>query len=303
MAATTVSLAQLLSSPVVTRVISQVQGPNTRLQDFFGLGPGGNNSDPVGGHVASYDIFNKTRGIAKGRPPGTGPASIAPQRVGQVPVTIYRAHEKMTLLDERIFRIRPLGQGYGQVDGRGQQYITNQEAHMAQRIKNNREFMVSRMLRGGFDLSLVGEDFLPVNHGTGDIKVNYLGPLVSGTIGSAACVFEHSDQIDYGDPTVGGGNLPIGSIAACITLDWMVNTAADIIGDLLKINAGFEEVHGYPLRHVWLNSTTMSAIMQINVGLKSVAGTANTVFNEFRPFGSDPKTAFEVVLNERPRLV
>ena len=70
-----ISLDELLRTERVTRVISTIKTPQTLHQDFWGMAPGGANTNPIGGHVAGWDIFDKTRKIAPGRSPGTGPGS------------------------------------------------------------------------------------------------------------------------------------------------------------------------------------------------------------------------------------
>jgi len=254
MATTTVSLNQLLSAPVVTRVISTIRTPQSKLQEFLGFQPGGANRNPVGGHYHGWDIFDKTRTIATGRPPGTGPATIAPQIIGHVHATLYRAHEKIRLLDERIFRIRPLGRGYDSVDIAGQQYITSQEAHLAQRFRNSREFMVTRMLRGTFQLKQSGDDWIPVDSG-GTFTVDYQIPAANKT------------QLNL----TGAGNR--------IDVSWD-NTGADVPKQLLNINADFEELHGFPLKHVWCNTTILNHLLN-NDRLIELGGTSNVMFDQF----------------------
>lgn len=255
-----VSLNQLLSAPQVTRVISRIKTPLSRISTVFGMGPGGSNTNAIGGHFAGYDIFDKTRTIAKGRAPGTGPATIAPQPIGHVSATLYRSHEKMFLLEERIFRTRPLGANWGTVDSRGQSYITKQEEHMAQRFKNSREFMISRLFRGSFQLLNNGDDWIPVDSG-GTFTIDY--------------------QLTQTSSAVPG--LTIGSFSNIIDVAW-TDLTANIHRQCMKINAGFEEVHGRPLRHIWCNSTTIEPLFR-NVGLINMGGTANTVFNEYGPDG------------------
>lgn len=284
-----VSLQQLLSSPTITRVISRVKTPQTRLQEFFGMQPGGPATNPAGGSVHAYDIFDKTRKLATGRSRGTGPATIAPNKVGQITVTLYRSHEKIPLLDEKLFRTRPLGSNWGNVDARGMAYITKQEEYLAQRFKNMREFMCAQLFKGGFGISFSGEDVVPVAIDAGHKNVEYFGPSN-----------EHNGQTSSAIP-----GLTIGGQADIIGASW-ATASTDIINDVLQINAGFEEVHGRPFRHVWLNSTTFAPLME-NTQLASAAGSANTIFNNFGPtdyrsIDGIPDTGLEFIFKAIPWL-
>lgn len=261
MATTGISLFQLLSAPQITRVISQIKTPQSRLQFALGMQLGGPNIEQIGGHFSGYDIFNKTRLMAKGRPPGTGPATTQPQAIGHVPVTLARFHEKIPLLEERIFRTRPLGSNFGMVDIRGQQYVTRQEKHLAQLYANAREFMCSRMLMGGFDLIAQGDDWYPVDSvGTtptstgGTFTINYQIP--AGNTGTL-------DPLNTGTPII-GANL------------WS-NSATDVIGQYMQMNAAQEQLTGRPITDTWVNSGTLQYLFK-NAGLINAAGTANTVW-------------------------
>lgn len=275
-----VTLEQLLMAPVVTRVISTIKVPGERIQQWAGMQPGGPNVFRAGGHHTGWDVFDHTRKLATGRPPGTGPATVPKQRVGHVSATIYRFHEKIPLLQEHIFRIRPLGAQWGTIDANGQSYVTRQQAYLAQRFRNMREFMVSRMFRGSFQLLQSGDDWIPVDSG-GHFTVDYQIP--AGNKG----------QLDM----LGTGNI--------IDVSW-ADPSANIIGHCLKINAAFEQLHGYPLRHIWCNSNVLQHMLR-NTSLINAGGTANVVFSAWgtSPYvGPDniPDSGHEVVFRGLPWL-
>lgn len=254
-----VALHQLLGSTTVTRAISRLQTPMSRFQDFLGTNMGGPGEVDQGGKLFGYDVFNRTRVIAMGRPPGTGPATRAPQVLGHVNVSAYRAHEKITLLEERIFRTRPVGGQWGTVDRRGQQYVTRQEDYLSQLFKNNREFMNSRALRGSFQVLISGDNWIPVD-ANGTFTVDFKVPA-----GNKA-------QLDM----LGAGDI--------INTSWADTANADIPQDLLQINSACEQLHGRPLRHIWCNSVLINNVMN-NAKLQSLAGSANRVFTTFEPTG------------------
>jgi hypothetical protein len=280
-----VSLHQLLGTTVVTRAISRIKTPMSRLQQFFGMQPGGPAVNPVGGSMAGYDIFDRTRRIATGRPPFAGPANRAPQAIGHITLQMYRTHEKILLHEAKLFRTRPVGGNFGDVDSRGQRYVTQQEAYLAQLFKNHREFMVSRMLRGQFYVKLDGDDWIPTDTSGADRMT-----------------------VDFRIPAANKGKLPSFSsdvVGDVITATWS-NAGTDILLHLLNINAAFEEHHGYPLRHAWCPSQVWNAIMA-NTKIQTVGGSANTVFTTFQPTGLTNEegiadTGFTAVLRAVPWL-
>jgi hypothetical protein len=277
-----VSFHQLFGAEIVTRVISRIKTPQTRIQDWMGMNPGGPASNTVGGDKFGWDIFDRTRTIAKGRPPGTGPSTIAPQKIGHQTASAYRAHEKLLLLESRIFRTRPPGGQWGSIDRRGQQYVLRQQQYLAQRFRNNREFMIAHMLRGGFAIKIDGDDWIPVALGDGTFDVNYRIPDAN------------KEQLNM----LGGGNI--------IDTSWATVATADIPKHVLDISSAFEQLHGRPLRHVWCNTGVLHKVLN-NVKLQALAGTANVVFNTFTPSdlrGPDgiEDTGYEVVLRGIPWL-
>ncbi|HUT88690.1 MAG TPA: major capsid protein [Thermoguttaceae bacterium] len=295
----TITYDEIMSSAVVTRAISQLRGPNMRFQRFFGCLPGGANVEQVPGHSFVYDIFDKTRTLAKGRAPGAGPATSTPQIIGQVSAQIYRSHEKVMLQDERVFRRRPIGGQWGEVDVAGQRYVTAQEGFIAQRFSNSREFMLSRMFRGGFGLLRSGDDWILVEKGGGTFDIDYQIP--AGNLTELLMVDLNGDTIV---PAAFNANFKVFDTATA-TMKWSDTANAPIIGQLLQINRCFQIQHGWPLRHIWLNSSTYQWVLN-NTGLKNAAGSANIVFNEMIMSTADdgkPDGGFDVVFKPLPQFI
>lgn len=258
---TNVTLQQLLGTLTVTKAISRIKTPMQRLQSFFGMLPGGPSVNPVGGRQAAWDIFDKTRSIATGRPPVSGPTNVPVQKIGQQSAPMFRASEKILLEEERIFRTRPIGGNFGEVDSRGQRYVAQQEAYLAQRFMNLREFMVSRMLRGEFYIKINNGDELTVTDSSAspNIKVDFLVPA------------GNKSQLNIN----GGGNT--------ISATWS-NIATPIVDNILALNAAYEQAHGFPLRHVWCDSIIWGYVMN-NTQVRNLGGSANQVFSQFAPTG------------------
>ena len=275
-----VAYHQLFGRPTITRLVSRIKTPQSRFQQFLGMQPDGPNTDSRRGMTLGWDIMDVTRAIAPGRPPNTGPANLAPIPVSQVTAAAMRTHGKVELMENRIFNTRPLGGNYGQnVDVRGQRYVTRQTRQLAQKFRNAREFMVSRMLRGDFQIKISGDDWILVDSG-GHLTVDYQIPA------------GNKSKLDL----VGGGDI--------LGTSWD-NAASDIFLNILDINSAFEELHGRPLRHVWCNSTVINEVMN-NTGLQAKVGTANRVFQTFAPEGQAvdgiEDTGFRVVMGALPWL-
>jgi hypothetical protein len=253
----------------------------TLFQNFFGMLPGQASTQNVSGRYLGWDIFDKTRLIAEGRAPGTGPATVQRKAVGHVSAVAYRAHEKMTLLHEEIFRTRPLGQQFGVVDVNGQNYINRQLEYLTQRFRNSREFMISRMLRGGFGVKQTGESWVAVEKGAADatFEIDYAMPAA------------HLDQLDMGT----GSDI--------IDVGWQT-ASANVIKHILNMNRAFERLHGRPLRHIWINSTTFELLLN-NTSLQNTAGTAYRIFDSLTARQQSsaegiPDSGFDVVFRGLP---
>jgi hypothetical protein len=248
------TLHELLAPSVVNRVISQLKTPQSRLQRWFGFQIGGPNVNPIGGRYTSYDIFDRTRTIAKMRAPGTGPASTSAQVVGRVPIVIARAHEKMNLDYERLNFLRMLGMNAGNQDDMGKVYLRKQEEHLAQRFTNFAEYLTSRMLRGSFQVVETGDDWVVVDTG-GTFTIDYQVPA------------GNKSQLDM----LGAGSI--------IGTSWD-NAAAPIFQNLMDINGAFEQQHGRPLAHVWCSGKMWRYVIT-NTQIQAIGGTANTGFAQF----------------------
>src|SRR5690242_888163 len=103
------SVADILASKRIVKVVSQVGPGLTSLSRMFGMAIGGSNRGEFGGRKFFYDIFNNTRKVAHGSRPGSPTTRVAPQNVGEVMGTFPRAAETIPLLDEDIYNRRRIG--------------------------------------------------------------------------------------------------------------------------------------------------------------------------------------------------
>lgn len=248
----------VLAPSFVTKMVSRILVPGNTIQRFLGFEEGGRNvEDSPGDGVRqySYDIFDNVRSIAKGRVPGTGPATVSLNPVGVNTVTIARAYEKLNDLSyEMLSNIRQIGANAGVQDKRGMRYLENQARYLQQRQTNFREFLSWAMLRGSCTITISGDDWIYTLSG-GTITLDWKIP--SG----------NKSQLNM----LGGGNL--------ISASW-ATAGTDIPGDLDNISAAFQQLVGAPLKWIMTDSYVFNNVMN-NTAVKAQAGTSNTAFEQY----------------------
>lgn len=253
-----ITYSELMQSPTIMRVVNRIQTPLSLFQGFFGRMSGDNSSasDSVRGRNGGWDIMDVTRQISGARSPGTPPRRVAKKKIGHVAAQLMRSHESIIIFDEEVFKARPLGGNIGStVDMRGQNYIQRQIQYMTQKYRNQREWMYSRMLRGGFNMERDGDNYTLKDYNanaTDEIVINYQIPA------------EHQSRLDMGT----GSN---------ILTDWGVPTA-DVMGQCFKINEAMTRIHGRALKHVWIDTNTFINL-QNNTALQAIGGTAYKTFD------------------------
>lgn len=267
------SVGEILTSKQIRRVISRVKKAINPISTFLGMQIGGPNRLPVGGRKSSYDTFDNTRRIAKGRAPGVSNARSKPQVVGNVDIVFPRAAETIELSDEAMLNFRSIG---GPVEGglsaSAESYITRQEVFLGQKFNNVIEFQAAAMLRGSYVFKTSGDDLYHDFTGTG-ITIDFQIP--SGNL--------------TGLNMLGGGNL----------IDGPWSTAAtDIPAQIYAINAAMIQLTGDGLRHILCNSTVWNNVLN-NTVVQGQGGSANLVFERI---DIDENNNFEAVLRAIPWL-
>lgn len=261
------TLQEILAPQVIFKSItSRVKPVGDVLQRFWGLDVGTSNVEDIPGRVGSYDVFDSVRSTASIRAPMAGPGRSAPQPVAQQPVTCARIFEAIPLFYDRIFPLRQLGKPSSEVDKGGMDYVTRQEGILRRKVANTREFLVAGMMRGTCQILASGDNWTPV--------------FTGGT-----------HTIDWQVPASNKTNLNMTGGGAIIGTLWSDTTNATIFEDVHEVNAAFWQQHGYPLKHVWINSTIWGYVTN-NAGLKARAGSANLVFSRYDGLGQDGKGAY-----------
>jgi hypothetical protein len=280
-----VTFSEMMQTPVITRIVNRISTPLSLFQNFFGKLSGDNSAatDSVKGRDAGWDIFDATRQFSGARAPETGPTRVRKKPIGHVSAQLMRSHESIVIYDGEVYKTRPLGAQIGStVDMRGMAHIRRQIQFMTQRFRNQREWMYSRMLRGGYNILPQGDNYVLQEYNAspsdGSIPINYQIPA------------DNQSRLDMGT-------------GSDILTDWS-SAASDILGQCYKINKAMTRLHGRPLRHIWVNSTTFVNI-QNNTGLQNIGGEAYRVFDSLsrRQVTSRegiPDTGFDVVFRAMP---
>jgi len=251
-----ITLQQLFRHPYVLKVISRIKQNGCPLQNFYrlGLDNSATESVPAGIRTFSYDIFDHTRQLATARSPKVGPKRGRPQRTGTKVGHILRLHDSLPIAWEDIINTRPHGARIGTLDRTGQNKVTMQIKHYTEKYRNTREWVISRMFRGGFGVKYNGDEFYLTNLGAGDKDITFDHPAA------------HRTQLAVGD---GGANIIDGS--------WDDPTT-DIMSQFLNLNKAAERISGYVVEDVWINSTTLGKLMN-NTDLQAKGGTAFRIWD------------------------
>lgn len=268
------SVQEVLYPEVIMREVSRIQLPGTVLSDLFGWGlaardPAQQNGNTVDYDLreGSYDVFNRSRRIARGSVPGTPNTRIKPQKVGRVRFTIPRSAEQIPLTDEDMVNRRQIGQQVTVIDSMGENYIMRQKRYMAEGVANMIEFQTAAMMRGSYTFDQDGDE----------LKQGFSGGETT---------------IDFQIPANNKNQLN-----GIIGTTW-ATASVNIVQDMLQINMASNDISGLGIEHAVCNSNTWAYVIN-NDYVKAQAGTANTPFQSYERTG--PGT-FAIVLRAVPWL-
>jgi len=261
-----VSLHSLLTPQVILKAVSRIRKFQGRLGRWVGFQPNRFNPDTVSlegpntrygdTRFATFRLDDVTRVVGKGRAPGTGPASVAVNPVGDVRVSCARFHEKVRLLGEFLGNLSPIIGPNSQIDTGGQSYIARQTVHLAEKYNNTIELMTTGMFQDNLYFQFAGDNLLPV-----------IGAPAAPALG-----FQLPFQLPAGNKNqlnlLGTGNI--------ILIGWQ-NVSAPLIKNCLQIQAAMTQLSGYQPRHFWMNSLMWYNVL-LNTEVRNTAGSANTPF-------------------------
>src|SRR3990167_5493624 len=264
-----ISLHDLLTPQVILKAVSQVRKFQGRLGRWIGFQPNRYNPDSVSiegpntrqgdTRFASFRLDNVTRVVAKARAPGTGPASVPPNPVGDVRVSCARFHEKVRLLGEFLGNLSPIIGPNTQIDRGGQNYIGRQTVHLAEKYNNTVELMTIGMLQDNLYFQLNGDNLLPV-----------IGAPAAPNLGF---------QIPFQVPAGNKNQLNILGTGNIINIGWQ-NSGAPILKNCLQVQAASTQLSGYQPRHFWMNSLMWYNVL-LNSEVRNTAGSSNTPFASY----------------------
>jgi hypothetical protein len=250
------SIHDILRPITLTEVISRQMAAEHWILQFMGMQPGGPNEVFFGhGREGSYQIFNNTRKIGRGRAPATAAGVAARNPIGHVPIVYPRMHEMIPLSAEELHNLSRIGDPRAR-DIAGAEMIRRQTGFLAQKAANWRAAQVFGMLRDELYVTVDGDDW-----------------YFSFT--SAGSLFQINSQMPAGNKT----QLDMTGDGDIIDVSW-ANTSADIPLHLTKIDAAFQELYGGRLENVIVTGTIWDHIIS-NDAVGAQAGIANTPFRMF----------------------
>ena len=264
-----VSLHSLLTPQVILKAVSRVRKFQGRLGRWLGFQPNNFNPDMVSlegpntrygdTRFASFRLDDVTRVVGKARAPGTGPASVAVNPVGDVRVSCARFHEKVRLLGEFLGNLSPIIGPNSQIDVGGQSYIARQTVHLAEKYNNTIELMTTGMMQDNLYFQMAGDNLLPI-----------IGAPTGTNVGV---------QVPFQVPSGNKNQLNILSTGNIVLVGWQ-NVGAPVIKNILQIHAAITQLSGYQPRHVWMNSLLWYNIL-LNTEVRNTAGSSNTPFAQY----------------------
>ena len=262
----------ILTPSRVRGIISRIKTPGSVMARHFGFDIDGKNTtpSPPGARTYTYDIFDNTRSVARGRLPGAPANAIAKNPVGNNTVTLARNAEKVEMDYETLNNIREIGKNAGVLDQRGQKYVDAQGKFLRQRMDNWREFVTGALFRGGiYHFIKDGSDLVPA-YAASD------GTAPSGSL------FGVDLQVPSGNKLIGSSfaaGLQMSTGANIIDASW-ATASTDIPTHLLKISRAFQSLVGAPLTDVYLDSITWGYVLQ-NTYVRQLAGTSNNPYAQW----------------------
>ena len=250
------SIQQILQSITLTKVVSRQMAAEKWILEFMGMAPGGRNEEFFGhGREGSYQVFNNTRQIARGRAPGVAAATARRNPIGRVPIVYPRQHERIDMLAEDLHNLSKIGDPRMR-DEAGATMIKQQTRFQSQKAANWRAVQVMGMLRDELFVHTDGDDWT-MNFTSTDAQFRINHQMPSG----------NKTQLDM----LGAGNI--------ISTSWD-NPSATIAADLNGIDAAFQELYGGRLENI----ICTGAIWQHVVNNDEVASQAGIAASAFRRF-------------------
>lgn len=271
------ALQTLLSPQVLTDVISQQAASSDWLATLFGVQPGGKNVRNYGhGREGSFNIFDNTRKVGKGRAPGTAAARSAPNPIGKVTFTYPRLYDSVPLSAEVLHNLGRIDNPSVR-DRAGADMISRQTGYLGQLAGNWRKAMLMGTLRDSLYLGFNGDDqFFQFSTDTPAVQLS--SQIPSG----------NKDKLDM----LGGGDI--------LATSW-ATTTTDIPGHIGQINAAFQQLCGGHLAAVICGTKVWNAVIK-NEHVRNSHGSSNQPFVVLERDALEPSVARTMKNVYRARL-
>jgi hypothetical protein len=252
------STLELLQPQVIVDTISKIhvgKGPLSRLMKWE-IGSGSIKQIPT--RFASFRIFNQTRAPATFRAPGTGPAVITPNPVGEQRFMMARMHEKMVFGNEFLGNISKIGGPNAEIDKGGAEYVAEQMQYVAHRFNRGVEVITAGFFRGNLYLQNLGQD--------------QLLPALSAPSGAYI-------TIPFGLPA--GNTLQLNMLGTgnIIDISW-ASPASNIIKHILQVRSAMVQLTGLQLKCLVMSSVTFNYVIN-NISVRTVGGLVQTPFDYY----------------------
>lgn len=270
-------LLSLLAPQCVMDLITRIRPGHGPLSSWFGFTPETFNENSVEisgantlrgqGSVRNYTyrIFDRTRVPMKARAPGTGPATVSQNPMGQNTVSIARWHQKISLNYEFLGNLSPMIGPNSQIDEGGKSYIAQQTMFLAEQGSNAVEMMAAGLLRDSLYFYQQGDNWLPT----------FTAP-VAPTVGF---------QVSFSIPAGNKNQLNMTGAGNILTIPWD-NSAAPILHNTQSIVAAYSQLNRYRMEDIWINSTQMMNVL-LNTEVRNTAGSSQMPFAQWDEVKAD----------------
>lgn len=256
----------LMKPGQIIATIKRLRTPASFFTNMLGLSPYTNT--PIKStdiDTFGYDVYAATRTMAGVTAPNQPPVQQGRKPIGQEFATLYRFHPSVSIMDHEVFQSRQLGSfGFNTVvDPMGIKYIAMQLSHLKTTIDNSIEWMVCKMLQGGFGIKADGDGFRLCELDDPDVLAENRYQIPSENTGDIDGILDDTSE---------GWHL----------------ANAPIIQHLMKLSVMSSRVSGFPIKNIVLNGNTAAPLFN-NTKLSQTGGSSFTIFDSWtnRPVSGD----------------
>lgn len=275
------SYEQMMRVPQILKLYERLKTPSSFFQRLLKVGPTDTPGMVSQQNTFGYDVYNATRTMSTFTAPMAPPTPTSTKPISTETATLFRTHPMVTIADGKVFATRTPG-NFGinaQVDATGQRYISTQVKHVKTMIDNSVEWMVAKMLQGGFGYKAEGDGFRLCELNDPDIIASNTYRIPSTNKGDINGIIDNP----WSDPTT------------------------NIQKQLLLISKRSAQISGYPIKHIICNGETIIPLFTNNI-IRQVGGEVYRVFDSItnrQVKGDEPLTSGEytVIFRALPQYV